>query len=180
MKAQTEAMSMTILLLIAVVLLFSVFVWGNSVIGGNADEAGLLSSERFLRSLDEKIRSVAMNGGSEILTMPPSANIRMAENNSIEYSFQNNAVVPDYWTYVVGDDAAESGAEGYAQVIREKKESGIIRMHLYYRNITRERKFLILPFIQYEGGGKNTIKIEGNGTSFSGDLAVNRVRLSVG
>lgn len=180
MKAQTEAMSMTIFLLIAVVLLFSVFVWGNSVIGGNADEAGLLSSERFLRSLDEKIRSVAMNGGSEILALPPSANIKMAENSSIEYVLQSNANVPDYWTYVLGDGGAEAGAEGYAQVIREKKEGGSIRMQLYYRNITGTRKFLIQPFIQYESGGKNTIRIEGNGSSVTGGLAVNRVRISVG
>ncbi len=179
-KAQTEAMSMTLFLLIAVILLFSVFFWGNSVIGGNSDEARLFSAERFMRSLDEKIRDVARNGGSDALPLPASANIRMGDNNSIEYILQNNANVPASWVYVSGDEAAEAGPDGFESVIREEKEDGGIMMQLYYRNRTGSQTFLIQPFMEYTGGGKNIIRIEGNGTSFYGSFAINRVRLSIG
>lgn len=252
-KGQTEVMNMALFFLIAVILLFSAFVWGNSVIGGNSDEAAVFASEQFMRSLDSKIENVAKNGGSEILQIKPSASISIVQNtckgmygdlngnnridandadvafqyisnppadycqkikadmngdglitntdrdfilnypaspygiagqhlfsgNIIEYSFQGNADLQDEWIYVYGDGAAEVGISEPSSVIREKKEGGRIKMQLYYRNRTGASKFLIFPFMNYEGVGSGRIKIENNGSVFVGNLVMNRVKLSV-
>lgn len=180
MKGQAEALNMTLFLLIAVVLLFSVFAWGSSVIGGNSDEARLFSAEQFMRTLDGKVTSVAKNGGSEILPMPPSANIRMAENNTVEYRFASGAYLPDTWVYVSGDDATQVGASGFASVIREEKEGSDIVLQLYYRNRTGAKTYVIQPFIYYGDTGRNIITVDSNGTSVFGNLVLNRVRLSIG
>ncbi len=178
-KGQTEVVSMVLFFLIAVVLLFSVFVWGNSVIKGNSDEAGLFASEQFVRNLDSKIQNIAKNGGSETLMIKPSANIRIIEGNIIEYSFQGRADIPQEWLYIYGDESVDVGITEPPSVIREKKENDRIKIQLYYRNRTGVSKFLIFPAISYEGAGQNLIKIESNGTQIIGDLVLNRVKLSV-
>lgn len=177
-KGQTEVMNMALFFLIAVILLFSAFIWGNSVIGANSDEAAVFASEQFVRSLDSKIESVAKNGGSEILRLNPSASLTM-QDRAIEYGFQGNADLPEEWIYIKGDSSAEVGISEPSAVIREKKENDRIKIQLYYRNRTGAVKFLIFPFIIHEGSGGNSIKIENNGTAVVGDLVMNRVKLSV-
>ena len=177
-KGQTEVMNMALFFLIAVILLFSAFMWGNSVIGSNSDEAAVFASEQFVRSLDSKIENVAKNGGSEILQLKPSASLTM-QNGTIEYSFQGNADLPGDWVYISGDSSAEVGISEPSSVIREKKENGRIRIQLYYRNRTGASKFLIFPFISHEGSGGSGIKIASNGTAIVGNLVMNRVKLSV-
>lgn len=176
-KGQTEVMNMALFFLIAVILLFSVFIWGNSVIGSNSDEASVFASEQFMRSLDSKIENVAKNGGSEVLQIKPSASLIM-QNNIIEYSFQGNADLQNEWIYVYGDNSTEVGINEPSSVIREKKESSRIKIQLYYRNRTGASKFLIFPFMNYEGAG-GRIKIENNGSAVIGDLVLNKVKLSV-
>jgi len=177
-KGQTEIMNMTLFFLISVILLFSAFIWGNSVIGANSDEAAVFASEQFVRSLDSKIESVAKNGGSEILQLKPSASLTM-QNGTIEYSFQGNADLPEEWVYIYGDNSAEVGISEPSAVIREKKENSRIRIQLYYRNRTGSSKFLILPFISHDGAVGGSIRIINNGTATVGDLVLNRVKLSV-
>lgn len=177
-KGQTEVMNMALFFLIAVILLFSAFMWGNSVIGTNSDEAAVFASEQFVRGLDSRIESVAKNGGWETLQMNPSASLVM-QNGTIEYSFQGNANLPGDWVYISGDSSAEVGISEPSAVIREKKENGRIRIQLYYRNRTGAGKFLIFPFIVHEGAGGNGIRIENNGTAAAGNLVMNRVKLSV-
>lgn len=177
-KGQTEVMNMALFFLIAVILLFSAFIWGNSVIGANSDEAAVFASEQFMRSLDSKIENVAKNGGSEVLQLSPSVSLTM-QNGTIEYSFQGNADLPRDWVYINGDNSTEVGISEPSAVIREKKENSRIRIQLYYRNRTGASKFLIFPFISHEGSGGNSIKITSNGTATAGDLVLNRVKLSV-
>lgn len=177
-KGQTEVMNMALFFLIAVILLFSTFMWGNSVIGSNSDEAAVFASEQFVRSLDSKIESVAKNGGSETLQMNPSASLTM-QNGTIEYSFQGNTDLPGDWVYISGDSSAEVGISEPSAVIREKKENSRIRIQLYYRNRTGASTFLIFPFISREGSGGSGIRIASNGTSVVGNLVLNRVKLSV-
>ncbi len=178
-KGQTEVVNMVLFLLIAILLLFSVFVWGSSVVGGNSEEAKLFSSEQFMRNLDLKIRNVAKNGGVETLKISPSTNIRVVQGDIIEYAFQGSADVPADWIYISGDNSSEVGITEQPSVIREKKYSDGIKMQLYYRNRTGTKKFLIYPFIYYEGMGRNLIRIENNGSATAGDLVLTRVKLSV-
>ncbi len=179
MKAQTEVASMTLFFLIAMVMLFSVFAWGNSVIGSNSDEAKLFASEQLVRDLDSKIQNVAKNGGIEIIKIKPSASIIIAEGNIIEYSFQGRVDMPQEWLYIYSEDSAEVGISEPPSVIREKKDNNIIKIQLYYRNRTGSKKYLIFPLISHESAWQNMIKIESNGTQIIGDLVVNRVKLSV-
>lgn len=178
MKGQTEVMNMALFFLIAVILLFSVFIWGNSVIGASSDEAAVFASEQFMRSLDSKIENIAKNGGSDALAIKPYASMVMRDS-IIEYSFQGNADLPEEWVYIDGDDSAEVGINNSSSVIREKKENGRIIMQLYYRNRTGAGKFLIFPFIGRDGSGGGRIKIESNGSAAAGDLVMIRVKLSV-
>jgi len=178
-KGQTEVVNMTLFFLISIILLFSVFIWGNSEIGGNAEEAKLFSSEQFMLNLDSKIENIAKNGGSETLLKRPSSSLIMAQNNTIEYIFQGKADIPQDWIYLTGDDTAEVDINDASSVIRERKDGDNIRIQLYYRNRTGKSKFLILPFIYSEGLGRNTIKIENNGSSVAGGLVLNKVKLTV-
>ncbi|MFZ3077062.1 MAG: hypothetical protein WA139_01275 [Candidatus Aenigmatarchaeota archaeon] len=177
-KGQTEVMNMALFFLISVILLFSAFVWGNSVIGANSDEAAVFASEQFVRGLDSKIESVAKNGGSEIMQLKSSASLTM-QNGTIEYSFQGNADVPVEWVYIYGDNSSEVGISEPSSVIREKKENSRIRIQLYYRNRTGASKFLIFPFISREGAVSGSIRIVNNGTATAGGLVLNRVKLLV-
>ncbi len=178
-KGQTEVVNMTLFLLIAIILLFSVFIWGNSVIGSNAEEAKLFASEQFMRNLDSKITNVVKNGGSETMLKRPSTNLMMVQGNIIEYIFQGKADVPQEWVYITGDDTAEVNISEPSSVIRERKDGDNIKIQLYYRNRTGTNKFLILPHVYFEGLGRNTIKIESNGSSVVGDLVLNSVKLTV-
>ncbi len=178
LKAQTEIVNMTIFLLIAVILLFSVFFWGNSVIGSNSDEANLFASEQFMQKLGGKIEDVAKNGGAETLQMRTKASLTVLQGNIIEYSFQGKNNIPDDWIYIYGDDAAEVNVNEPAAVIRERKDNDRIRIQLYYRNRTGANKYLIYPFIG-GGGLGSAIRIENNGTVFSGDLVMSMIKLTV-
>lgn len=177
-KGQTEIMNMALFFLISVILLFSAFVWGNSVIGANSDEAAVFASEQFVRSLDSKIESVAKNGGSEILQLKSSASLTV-QNGTIEYGFQGNADLPEEWVYIYGDNSSEVGISEPSAVIREKKENDRIKIQLYYRNRTGTTKFIIFPFISREGAVGGSIRIVNNGTAIVGDLVMNRVKLLV-
>lgn len=178
-KGQTEIVSTTLFFLIAIILLFSVFVWGNSVIGGNSDEARLFASEQFMRNIDDKIQNIAKNGGIETLRMPSGGSIIIAEGGIIEYGLQGKADMPQEWLYIYGSESPEVGITEPPSVIREKKENDRIKIHLYYRNRTGSKKYLIFPIISHESSGQNMIKIESNGTQIIGDLVLNRVKLSV-
>lgn len=179
LKGQTEIVSTVLFFLIAIMLLFSVFVWGNSVIGGNSDEARLFASEQFMRNINDKIQNIAKNGGIETLRIQPGASIMIAEGSIIEYSLQGKADMPQGWFYIYGNESPEVGIFEPSSVIREKKENDRIKIQLYYRNRTGSKKYLIFPIISYESSGQNMIKIESNGTQIIGDLVINRVKLSV-
>lgn len=71
-KGQQEALSAVLISGILIGVVGSVYFWGVPLIQKNKDISILESSEAFMRQLDEKIRSVANNGGRDhiVISMP--------------------------------------------------------------------------------------------------------------
>ncbi len=71
-KGQQEALSAVLISGILIGVVGSVYFWGIPLIQKNKDIALLESSEAFMRQLDEKIKSVANNGGRDqiVISVP--------------------------------------------------------------------------------------------------------------
>lgn len=82
MKGQQEAVSVVLITGILIGVVGSVYFWGLPLIQKNKDITVLKDSERFMGSLDDKIKSVANNGGRDqilidvpgILVFDPQSN----------------------------------------------------------------------------------------------------------
>ena len=68
-KGQQEALSAVLISGILIGVVGSVYFWGVPLIQKNKDISLLESSEAFMRQLDEKIRSVANNGGRDSIVI---------------------------------------------------------------------------------------------------------------
>ena len=69
-KGQQEALSAVLISGILIGVVGSVYFWGVPLIQKNKDVSILETSESFMRQLDEKIRSVANNGGRDHIVIP--------------------------------------------------------------------------------------------------------------
>ncbi|MBS3051418.1 MAG: hypothetical protein J4400_04695 [Candidatus Aenigmarchaeota archaeon] len=69
-KGQQEALSAVLISGILIGVVGSVYFWGVPLIQKNKDISLLETSESFMRQLDEKIRSVANNGGRDQIVIP--------------------------------------------------------------------------------------------------------------
>ncbi|KHO47582.1 MAG: hypothetical protein QT00_C0002G0236 [archaeon GW2011_AR5] len=69
-KGQQEALSAVLISGILIGVVGSVYFWGVPLIQKNKDISLLETSEAFMRQLDEKIRSVANNGGRDQIIIP--------------------------------------------------------------------------------------------------------------
>lgn len=69
-KGQQEALSAVLISGILIGVVGSVYFWGVPLIQKNKDVSLLETSEGFMRQLNEKIRSVANNGGRDQIVIP--------------------------------------------------------------------------------------------------------------
>ncbi len=69
MKGQTQAVSLVLISGILIGVVSSVYFWGVPLIQKNRDISILENSEQLMRALNEKIKSVANNGGRDTLTI---------------------------------------------------------------------------------------------------------------
>src|SRR3989338_2683566 len=69
MKGQQEALSAVLISGILIGVVGSVYFWGIPLIQKNKDNSILDTSEAFMASLDQKIKFVANNGGSDVLVI---------------------------------------------------------------------------------------------------------------
>lgn len=92
MKGQQQVLSTILLTGILVGVVGSVYLWGMPLIQKNKDVSTLENSESFMRSLDEKIKYIANNGGKDQIRVTVPGTISF-DGNMIKLSVETNGVV---------------------------------------------------------------------------------------
>jgi len=91
MKSQQEAISYILITAIIVVVVATAYIWASPMIQKNSDRAILNNAYEFMKNLNEKIKSVANNGGRESVSID-FGNL-VFENGAIVFSIETLSTI---------------------------------------------------------------------------------------
>lgn len=95
MKGQTQAISLVLISGILIGVVSSVYFWGLPLIQKNRDISLLENSEQMVKSLNEKVKNVANNGGRDKITITGPGIMRFdpAEGGLFTYTLDTDGTV---------------------------------------------------------------------------------------
>jgi len=94
MKGQTQVVSVVLISGILIGVVSSVYFWGVPLIQKNRDISILESSEHLMRALNEKVKSVANNGGRDKITITGPGIMRFDPSDGVfSYSIETEGTV---------------------------------------------------------------------------------------
>ncbi|MBI2579481.1 MAG: hypothetical protein HYW27_01105 [Candidatus Aenigmarchaeota archaeon] len=95
MKGQTQAISLVLISGILIGVVSSVYFWGLPLIQKNRDISLLENSEQLIRSINEKAKSVANNGGRDKITVTGPGILRFdpADGGLFTYTIETDGTV---------------------------------------------------------------------------------------
>ena len=183
MKAQTQVISVIIIITIAMAAIASILPWSLSMIQKRKDAKAVDDAFNFFLLLDSKIRNVAQSGGEEALelkvpgkfTVYPST-ITGENNNSINFVFTSKVsnIAPGEWLCISTNcnETATLGVDSYGVVLgKALKENEYITIEykLWYRRLIDREKNQMYKIVLNTTG--NEIK-----TSTLGYIRIQKLR----
>ncbi len=174
-KGQTEIVSAVLLMGIMVGLVIVAYFWAGPLISKQQDIVKVDNTNRFARTLNDNIKSVAKGGGREIMRgyeIPGELSIVEAKNKLVlEFKVTGTVIQPGEQILIIGDNnqtVAPLGAEpGFLTVKSEKLDGNTytIKMELVYRELVTATDSYLLKINTVGrpkiGGGGHIITIEG-------------------
>ncbi len=161
MKAQTQVVSVILIVGIAIAAVASILPWSMSMIQKRKDAKTVDDAFNFFILLDSKIRNVIQNGGEESLqlnipgklTVYPS-NIVGENNNSINFVFTSKVsnIATGEWVCVSENcnGTATLGVDSYGVILGKAQRQNdymTIEYKLWYRNLIDREKNQIYKIV---------------------------------
>ena len=183
MRAQTQVISVILIIAIAMAAIAAILPWSMSMIQKRKDAKAVDDAFNFFVLLDTKIRSIAQSGGEEALelkvpgklTVYPSR-ITQENNNSINFVFTSKVanIAPGEWICLSTNcnETATLGEDPYGVILGKAMKQGdymTVEYKLWYRQLLDREKNQFYKIILNTTG--NDIK-----TSTSGYIRIQKLR----
>jgi hypothetical protein len=154
MKAQTQVISVILILGIAMAAIAAILPWSMSMIQKRKDAKAVDDAFNFFILLDAKIRNIAQNGGEEALelkvpgkiTVYPST-VNEENSNSINFLFTSKVsnIAPGQWLCLSTNcnETATLGSDSYGVIMGKATREGdyiTIEYKLWYRQLLDREK----------------------------------------
>ncbi|MBU5687792.1 MAG: hypothetical protein KQA41_03180 [Candidatus Aenigmarchaeota archaeon] len=154
MKAQTQVVSVILIIGIAIAAIATITPWSMSMIQKRKDAKAVDDAFNFFILLDSKIRNIAQNGGEESiqlnvpgkLTIYPS-NIMDVNNNSINFVFTSKVsnIAPGEWLCLSSNcnETATLGTDSFGVILgKALRENDYLKIEykLWYRDLLDREK----------------------------------------
>jgi hypothetical protein len=183
MKAQTQVISVILIIGIALAAIAAIIPWSMSMIQKRKDAKAVDDVFNFFILLDTKIRNIVQNGGEESLelkipgkfTVYPS-NLIGENNNSINFVFVSKVsnIAPGQWICISSNcnETATLGSDSYGVILGKAAKQDdymMIEYKLWYRQLIDRDKGQMYKIIL--NTTDNNIK-----TSTSGYIKIQKIR----
>jgi len=154
MRAQTQVVSVILIITIAMAAIASILPWSMSMIQKRKDAKAVDDAFNFFVLLDKKIRNIAQTGGEEVLelkipgkfTVYP-ASIIGEHNNSINFVFTSKVanIAPGQWICLSTNcnETATLGEDPYGVILGKAEKQNdymTIEYKLWYRQLLDREK----------------------------------------
>ncbi len=169
-KGQSQIVGVVLLTLVMIVMIGITYMWGMPLVEKQKDTVKISNMEKFVKELDDKIKDVAKNGGTQKIEIPTiPGEMRMVDqgiNDRIELvtTTAGTDIATGTDIYLRGDERSEvpiGNDPGVIKVLLSElgRDSYKTEITLYYRNLTGSESVYIMDI---RGMGRDTISGEGH------------------
>mgnify|MGYP000712078038 CR=1 FL=1 len=188
MKSQQETISYIIMVAILIVIVTTAYIWASPMIQKNRDITILNNAYEFMKSLNEKIKSVANNGGRESVYID-FGNL-FFENGAIIFSLETLSTIyepgkriyfvknPECQIYdncILGEDEPEL----FYVESRKIEEKYYTTYYLTYRKLNSVAKSYKISLEGEKQIGKGKILIEHKGNRKEGNTVISIIEIKI-
>ncbi|UCG95247.1 MAG: hypothetical protein JSV92_04355 [archaeon] len=174
---QSQIIGVVLLTLVMITMVGITYMWGMPMIEKQKDTVKISNLERFMKELDDKIQTVAKNGGNQRLESPSvPGELSMFDsgiNDRIELKIQTSGldIAKQTDIYLRGTEEGEvpiGNTPGVIKVyVSEMSDAYDVNMTLYYRNLTGSGSVYLIDLVglgrdNIIGEGHNIVISEGN------------------
>jgi hypothetical protein len=168
-RGQSQIIGVVLLTLVMITMVGITYMWGMPMIEKQKDTVRVSNVERFMKELDDKIQTVAKNGGNQRLESPNvPGELKMFDSGTddrIELKVATSGldIATDTNIYLRGSEEGEVPIGNTPGVIKvfasEMNDAYDINMTLYYRNLTGSESVYLIDLV---GLGRDSIGGEGH------------------
>ena len=183
-RGQSQIIGVVLLTLIMIVMIGVTYMWGMPLVEKQKDTVRTSNAEKFVRELDDRIKDVAKNGGTQRIEIPSiPGELRMVDqgvNDKIELETPTTGtdIATGIDIYLRGDERDEvsiGNEPGVIKILSTDLGGNSYRfdMTLYYRNLTGSESVYM---IDLRGLGRDMVSGEGHSVIVSegGEMPVER------
>lgn len=167
---QSQIVGVVLLTLVMIVMIGITYMWGMPLVEKQKDTVKVSNMEKFIKELDDKIKDVAKNGGTqkiEISSVPGEMKMMdqgISDRIELVTTTTGTDIAVGTEIYIRGDNRGEvpiGNDPGVIKILLSDlgSDSYKTEMTLYYRNLTGSSSVYIMDI---RGMGKDTISGEGH------------------
>lgn len=167
---QSQIVGVVLLTLVMIVMIGITYMWGMPLVEKQKDTVKVSNMEKFIKELDDKIKDVAKNGGTqkiEISSIPGEMKMMdqgISDRIELVTTTTGTDIAVGTEIYIRGDNRGEvpiGNDPGVIKILLSDlgSDSYKTEMTLYYRNLTGSSSVYIMDI---RGMGKDTISGEGH------------------